>query len=218
MDARDVFTNIYETDEWKGGSGEGSTVAATAPYRRILEHVLASPDVRSVTDVGCGDWQFSGLVNWQGKSYVGIDVVPELIERNARLAPADSRFLCADARTSEVPRADLLVMKDVLQHWPITDIKRFVDRNRPRFRYLLLTNDVASVHCPPELLNSECALGAWRTLDLELPPFGYRAAWRHDFDIRGEWTKRITLLVSPRHRPATWRRHSALRRLRALDS
>ena len=76
MDARDVFTNIYETDEWKGGSGEGSTVAATAPYRRILEHVLASPDVRSVTDVGCGDWQFSGLVDWQGKAYVGIDVVP----------------------------------------------------------------------------------------------------------------------------------------------
>ena len=87
--ASEVFLQIYETDEWKGGSGEGSTVAATAPYRRILEHVLASPDVRSVTDVGCGDWQFSGLVDWQGKAYVGIDVVPELIERNARRAPPD---------------------------------------------------------------------------------------------------------------------------------
>ena len=66
-------------------------------------------------------------------------------------------------------------MKDVLQHWPVADIKRFVDRNRRRFRYLLLTNDIASVHCPPELLNRECALGAWRTIDLERPPFGYRA-------------------------------------------
>ena len=99
-------------------------------------------------------------------------------------------------------------MKDVLQHWPVDDIKRFVDRNRHRFRYLLLTNDVTSVHCPPELVNSECALGAWRTLDLERPPFGYRAAWRHDFDIRGEWTKRITLLASPWRHPTMGRRDS----------
>ena len=106
MDARDVFTNIYETDEWKGGSGEGSTVAATAPYRRILEHVLASPDVRSVTDVGCGDWQFSGLVNWQGKPYVGVDVVPELIERNRARSRRPDRGSCTRTpapRTCRVP-------------------------------------------------------------------------------------------------------------------
>jgi SAM-dependent methyltransferase len=217
MDAREVFSRIYESDEWRGGSGEGSTVEATSEYRRILERMLGASDVRSVVDVGCGDWQFSGLVDWRDKSYLGIDVVPELVERNAVRASRGFRFLCADARTSEIPRADLLVVKDVLQHWPLADISAFVDRNRRRCRYLLLTNDVASIHCPPELLNSECALGAWRTIDLERAPFAYRPAWRRDFDIRGEWTKRTVLMVAPAHRLSARRRTSALQRVRGLD-
>jgi SAM-dependent methyltransferase len=218
MDADEVFANIYATDEWKGGSGEGSTPEATAPYRRVLERALSARDVRTVTDVGCGDWQFSGRVNWQGVRYVGVDVVPAMLAHNREIAPAGFDFVCADARTAALPAADLLVVKDVLQHWPRADVQGFLARNRPRYRYLLLTNDVASVHCPPELQNSEIALGAWRTIDLERAPFTEHAAWRYDFDIRGEWTKRVTLLVGPRARRRTWVPGSLLRRVRALPT
>jgi SAM-dependent methyltransferase len=217
VDARHVFSSIYAADEWKGGSGEGSTIEATEPYRRVLQRVLTARDVASVIDVGCGDWQFSGLVDWRTKSYVGVDVVPELLQRNREIAPSRFEFVCADARLVDLPSADLLVMKDVLQHWPLTDIASFLARNRARFRYMLLTNDIASVHWPADRQNSECELGAWRTIDLECSPFGERVAWRFDFDIRGEWTKRVTLLASPRARIFSWRRGSLLRCLRGFD-
>lgn len=44
-------------------------------------------------------------------------------------------------------------------------ISRFLAANRGRYRYLLLANDVASVHCPPGSPNGAIPMGAWRTLD-----------------------------------------------------
>jgi hypothetical protein len=38
--------------------------------------------IRSATDLGCGDWQFSYLINWSNVEYPGIDLVPEVIDNN----------------------------------------------------------------------------------------------------------------------------------------
>ena len=67
-----------------------------------------------------------------------------MLERNRTVAPAGFRFVAADARTDELPVADLLVVKDVLQHGPIADIERFMVTNRWRDPYLLITNDISS--------------------------------------------------------------------------
>jgi SAM-dependent methyltransferase len=217
--ALDAFRHIYETDHWNGGSGEGSAVDATDAYRRVLETVVASSDVRTIVDAGCGDWQFSRLVDWAGKRYTGVDIVPEVVAANRAAFALDAvDFVAADIRTDHLPAADLLVCKDVLQHWDVQSVQRFLDRNRGRYRYALITNDLASVHIAPEMLNADIPIGHWRTLDLERPPFGSAAQWRFDFDIRGEWTKRSLLFVRARNRlRATLRRRSALRRCRDLS-
>jgi hypothetical protein len=89
--------------------------------------------------------------------------------------------------------------------------------NQRRYHYLLITNDISSVHCPPALQNSEIELGAWRTIDLERPPFGWAAAWCRDYDVRGEWTKRILLYTGSRRRQLRSRgRRNALARARLL--
>ena len=189
-----VFRSIYETDHWKGGSGEGSVAEATVEYRRILEALITVPSIRKIVDVGCGDWQLSRLVDWGTARYTGVDVVPELIAANTRqYGTRRIRFITADARTDRLPTADLLVCKDVLQHWPNQSIVDFLRRNLARYRYALLTNDIASVHEHPGV-NADVPLGHWRPLDLEMPPFGLHADWRRDLDIRGEWTKRILLV------------------------
>jgi SAM-dependent methyltransferase len=217
-EALDAFRHIYETDHWKGGSGAGSAVDATEAYRRVLETVVASSDVRTIVDAGCGDWQFSQLVDWAGKQYTGVDIVPEVVAANRAAFARDTvDFVAADIRTERLPSADLLVCKDVLQHWDVQSVQRFLARNRGRYRYALITNDLASVHIAPEMLNADIPIGHWRTLDLERPPFGLAAQWRFDFDIRGEWTKRSLLFVRARNRlRARRRRTSALRRCRDL--
>ncbi len=216
--ARDIFRAIYASDHWKGGSGEGSDVAATEPYRQVLEALVSGTDIEYVVDAGCGDWQFSRLVDWSGKRYLGVDVVPEVVEENRRaFGTQDVTFVEGDIRAQRLPKADLLVCKDVLQHWDLESVEAFLTRNLPRYRYALITNDLTSVHIAPEMLNTEIPIGHWRTLDLERPPFGVRAQWRFDFDIRGEWTKRSLLFVRRAYRPvAALRRDSALRTARAL--
>jgi SAM-dependent methyltransferase len=217
-DAGRVFGHIYEQDHWDGGSGIGSAPDATEPYREVLAEMLPSTDVRSVVDVGCGDWQLGSLVDWASVDYLGLDVVPAVVERNtSRFARPRVRFQLLDARLETPPAADLLLAKDVLQHWSNADVEAFLHTNLGRYRYCLITNDIASTHWDGAV-NHDVLLGEWRTLDLEAPPFGHRAVWRRDFSVRGEWTKRMTLYASPSARAtARFRRNSGLARLRSFD-
>jgi len=218
--ALDAFRRIYESDHWKGGSGEGSHVDATAAYRLVLQTVLGASDVSTVVDAGCGDWQFSRLVDWTGIRYTGVDIVPQVVAaNNEAFGRAGVEFVTADIRLAPLPPGDLLVCKDVLQHWDLASVHAFLARNLRRYRYALVTNDVASVHIDDAMLNAEIPIGAWRPLDLERAPFSRRARWRHDYDIRGEWTKRSLLFVRRRDLPvAAFRRASALRQARRTGS
>jgi SAM-dependent methyltransferase len=195
-DAEDIYHQIYASDHWQGGSGPGSTADASAEYRRIVQRLLASIEIRRVVDVGCGDWQVGSLIDWSGIDYTGIDVVASVVEADrARFATGDVRFEVADARSADLPPADLLLIKDVLQHWPSADVQRFLSDTLPRYRYALITNDIASRHFTGEL-NQDIEMGSWRTLDLQAPPFGLAARAHWDYDIRGEWTKRVLLVAN----------------------
>jgi SAM-dependent methyltransferase len=195
-DAAEVFGAIYETDRWQGGSGAGSTASASAPYRHVVQRLLASVEVRSVVDVGCGDWQVGSLIDWAGVRYTGLDVVGSVVEADARrFGSRGIRFEQADVRISPPPRADLLLIKDVLQHWPNGDIQLFLSRTVPRYRYALITNDIASVHYPGQV-NEDIEMGASRALDLLAPPFDLHAVASWDYDVSGEWTKRILLVCN----------------------
>jgi SAM-dependent methyltransferase len=214
--ALDAFRRIYASDHWQGGSGAGSHVAATEAYRRILEAVVRGRDITTVVDAGCGDWQFSRLVDWSDKRYVGVDIVPEVVVRDREAFGRENvEFVVDDIRTAALPAADLLVCKDVLQHWDVGSVQAFLDRNLARYRYALVTNDIASVHSGAEMLNAEIPIGHWRPLDLERSPFGRRAQAQIDFDIRGEWTKRCLLFIRRGSRStAAIRRSSAYRAFR----
>lgn len=215
-DAGRVFGHIYEQDHWDGGSGIGSAPDATEPYRAMLARILPATDVRSVVDVGCGDWQLGSLVDWSSVDYLGLDVVPVVVERNrSRFGKPGVRFEVGDARLQPPPAADLLLAKDVLQHWSNADAAAFLRTNLRRYKYCLLTNDIESTHWDGDV-NHDVQLGEWRTMDIEKEPFGYRAVWRHDFSVRGEWLKRMTLFASPITRlRAKLSSDSALARLRA---
>ena len=109
--------------------------------------------------------------------YQGFDIVPEVVEADRAAFGTDNvSFGVADVRSARLPAADLLVCKDVLQHWDLASVEAFLARHLGRYRYALITNDIASVHIAPETLNTDIPIGHWRPLDLELPPFGLRVA------------------------------------------
>ena len=163
------FQRIYEQQLWGGGSGHGSRRTTTEPYRQLLQQLLAEKQVRRVVDLGCGDWQFSRLIDWEGIQYLGVDVVPAVIEANRKMyGRPNIAFECADVRNWQATNADLYILKDVLQHWPDCDIKAFLSRMADR--RMLITNSAPSAdHVDLDLA------GEFRPLDLRRPPFNCAA-------------------------------------------
>jgi 2-polyprenyl-3-methyl-5-hydroxy-6-metoxy-1,4-benzoquinol methylase len=142
--SREAFETAYRDGRWGFGSGHGSLPRTTRTYRRFLEEFLGANSVRSVLDYGCGDWQFSRLIDWHGATYVGFDVVEPVIERNQQLYGRPGvEFMITPEDPADLPDADLLICKDVLQHLPNSDVQTFLESVAPRFPVSLIINDAA---------------------------------------------------------------------------
>ena len=189
------FEEIYSTNEWGTGSGEGSAQIHTRGYVRFLQRFLRAYRIRSAVDLGCGDWQFSQTINWTGIQYRGYDVVPRVVERNERLfSTPNVRFHHVSANWSDLPVADLLIAKDVLQHWSHRTILDFLP-TLCRYRFSLITNCVEP--CGPTM-NDDCPDGWFRRLDIRLPPFNVAAEPVYSFTNARPMWKRL--------RPPRWRK------------
>lgn len=195
--AEEAFTAIYNYGIWgvnaegQGVSGSGSTLEATECYRIFLQQFLKDFQIRSVIDLGCGDWEFSQAINWDGIDYTGYDIVQSVIERDQkRFAKPNIHFVHGNAIRMDMPSADLLICKDVLQHLPNEDIF-LLFRQLPKFKYCLITNDVdpATLTSP----NPNIAPGQYRPVDLTQPPF-YLAGYKALTYVSGPFVKQVLFL------------------------
>src|SRR5262249_22978166 len=156
--------------------------ANTVEYRTLLSEFMAANAVRSVTDLGCGDWQFSHLVDWSRVQYLGVDVVPEIVARNrARFAAPNIRFEEFDS-IDDLSGGDLVLLKEVLQHLPNRVIIEYLAAIRTKYRFALLTNGVE----PAERANLDIATGDWRPLRLQDAPFNAPGAVVLRYAVRSE--------------------------------
>lgn len=168
----ETFEKVYWRRQWGEGCGSGSRPSTTTEYRRLLRALLKQWSVRRVVDLGCGDWEFSCLVDWTGIEYLGIDVVAAIIESNiVKYSSPTIQFECADIRSISIPAADLLIIKDVLQHWPIVEIQQFLTRMRGQ--RMLITNTHRIGFRPG---NYDISAGRFRPLSLLAFPFNVRGA------------------------------------------
>jgi SAM-dependent methyltransferase len=174
-EASQVFSAIYQNKLWgtnaegEGHSGSGSTMKSTVVYRAYLQAFLKEHHIRSVVDAGCGDWESTQAIDWTGIDYKGYDIVEAVIAKNRkRFAAPNIHFYVADILETNLPAADLLLGKHVLQHWPNAAIHKFL-RVLPRYKHALLVNSVY-----PETFSSDnhdIPMGHYRPLDITAKPF-----------------------------------------------
>ncbi len=172
-----VFTSIYEKGVWgkdsqgRGVSGDGSDPKNVRPYKEFLESFLKEFSIQSVVDLGCGDWQFSKDISWNGIQYTGIDVVESVVRENInKFANKHINFTQMDATQEALPSADLLICKEVLQHLPFIDIYRIINQFK-KFKYCLVTEEIGN-----SSQNKDIQRGSTHHLDLTAPPFNLKAA------------------------------------------
>ena len=169
---KEVFERIYAHNSWGHGSGEGSLPIHVRPYTNFLQNFLRRRRIASVVDFGCGDWQFSRSIRWGNIEYRGYDIVPAVIADNRRRYESRTISFHEIGTSFEgLPAADLLIVKDVLQHWSDETASDFLPV-LSRYRCALITNCV-NPNGPTR--NLSVADGDFRYLDVRLPPFGLKA-------------------------------------------
>ena len=171
---KESFAQIYDRHIWQGNSlsGPGSDEERTVDFRRLLAQFLKSHKIRSVVDLGCGDWSYGRLVDWSGCKYTGIDVVESVIDNNQRqYAKSNISFLCLDAGRQDLPMADLLIVKEVLQHLPTKDVQTIL-RKAQSYPFAIFVNDITH-----HIQGTQRQMWRWQSIcsrNTDIEPGGYR--------------------------------------------
>lgn len=146
---KDVMNQIYDKHLWGGKdfdfySGEGSHhPEIITPYLEAVSDFLKSfskPLV--VCDLGCGDFNIGKHLVKFTKTYIAIDIVDSLIERNKTLFKADNlEFHCLDISKDELPKGDCIILRQVLQHLSNAEIKSIIEK-LSNYKYVILTEHI----------------------------------------------------------------------------
>ena len=168
-DRVDVFREAFQSNLWGGDSrsGPGSSGEQTARVESALPAICERLGVRRFLDVPCGDFSWMSRVDLGGASYVGGDLLPEIVAQNReRYSQPDRTFVHLDVITSDLPAADLLLCRDCLVHLSNADALAAL-RNivSGRITWLLTTT------FPDERANVDIVTGDWRPIDLTEEPF-----------------------------------------------
>ena len=108
-------------------------------------------------EIGYGDWSIMKHVFLDDKYYVGYEVVESL----RRPSTNSQEFHIVKDLSEVTEKGDLLLVRDVMMHWPNSQIDYFIKNILPNFKYALLTNDDTT-----EKPNPDIKLGQWRKLNL----------------------------------------------------
>ena len=151
---KDVMNQIYDMKLWGGEafdyySGEGShNLEIINPYlKAIITFLKTTPtSVNSgfseglvVVDLGCGDFNIGKHLIKHSKKYIAVDIVEDLIIRNKKLHKADNlEFLCLDIAKDKLPKADCIILRQVLQHVSNLEIQSII-KKLTNYKPMILT-------------------------------------------------------------------------------
>ena len=141
------FTNIYDKQIWKNGSGVGSSIKYNRMYMDFLSKFLIDNSIKNVLDIGCGDWQFSQNIDWNQIDYNGIDIVKSVVDtNNDKFGKENIKFFHLNPLETKLPGSfDLVIIKDVLQHWSNETIIEFLDKLITQGnKYIIIVNTAFS--------------------------------------------------------------------------
>ena len=169
------FHMIYKTNFWssnESASGLGSELKNTANIEKEIVNIINKYEIKSILDAPCGDFNWVKNVLNEDLSYIGGDIVQEIIDNNIQKFKGDNLdFINLDITNENFPDSDLMICRDCLIHLSFKSIKLFFENFRKsKINYLLLTTYKLKDR-NKEIDNLDIPDGEYREIDLTRPPF-----------------------------------------------
>ncbi|MFC4268016.1 class I SAM-dependent methyltransferase [Polaribacter marinivivus] len=202
-----VMQQIYEANLWgKNGddfySGEGSHHPnIVVPYVKVVSSFLTSfKNPITICDLGCGDFNIGSQLLSFSKEYFAVDIVPELIEHLKKQYPQkEVSFFCLDIAKDELPKADCVIIRQVLQHLSNKEIKEIVSKLYD-YKYVILTEHlpIGKFEANKDIISGQgIRLKKKSGLDITKSPFNFKfkkTVVLNNFDLENNKGKIVTTL------------------------
>ena len=82
-----IFSEIYKDNYWgddESRSGSGSTLNATKLLRDDILKIINKYRIKTFLDAPCGDMNWMKEIVHKFESYIGVDIVEDMIEKNKK--------------------------------------------------------------------------------------------------------------------------------------
>ena len=170
IDPETVFTRIYHKNEFGGRqsvSGPGSDLKQTKVIRRELPRLTKDFKISSMLDIPCGDFNWMRRVDLDKIQYLGADIVKNIIGQNkTNYKKKNIHFYHLNLIKDSLPKVGLVLCRDCLVHFSYHDIFLALKNICLSGSTYLLTTIFTG-----RTSNCDINTGAWRPLNLVLPPF-----------------------------------------------
>ncbi len=192
MNNKEIFDNVYKNNLWGIGSGPGSDPIYAGKWIGLVNSFIKNNNVKSVLDLGCGDWRIAQEFDLDGVQYTGVDVSSFIVDKIKVYEKENIKFIEDDIVSMDLPNADLILVRDVLQHMPLKDIEIVVDKIlASNSKYAIISNlfntrKWYNILSEDDEVNINIQAGHDCTaLDLSKHPFNYRLRYMPDMKING---------------------------------
>lgn len=181
---KDVMNQIYEMHLWGGhtfdfysGFGSHNPEIINSYLNAIVSFLKSHKTPLIVCDLGCGDFNIGKNLTQYTKKYNAIDIVENLIDRNKTLYKEDNLFFgCLDITKDELPEADCVILRQVLQHLSNKEIES-ITKKLANYKYIILTEHLPMGNFEPNKdINSGQGIRLKQISGINIlePPFSFK--------------------------------------------
>ena len=151
---KEVFEKIYDENRWgnfdqqkrKYSSGDGTrNTKIVGEYIDVVTDFLSkNPKLKTGLDLGCGDFSVGVHFCELFKNYTAADVAENVIKENRKIyRNSRVKFHCLDLTSEDIPKADVIFVRQALQHLSNSEIMKFVKNVRGKFKFLIVTESLS---------------------------------------------------------------------------
>lgn len=156
------------------GSSKNSLNFNNKFYIKFLNNIIKDNNISSIMDIGCGNWEIYENIHLENIRYLGIDIDENIINKNLqKYGNENTKFMKKNILDyNELPKAELFILKDVIQTMSNYDIKNIIKKiEKLKPKIIIITSTILPYSIKYDFSNEN---SLFRPINLEHKPFNYK--------------------------------------------